>query len=150
MKNNQKTTTVDKFIVFKIADYLLALPMNDVLKVVNFPLSSNLKAMGLVQLGQHTIRILDLHRQLSSGDISSLANNPPFLLIIRNPQGELCGIGVDKTPNLMELPLEIMRSVPHSSGQSSILEIVSHAAILSQEEATTTVFLLDGSRLFCD
>jgi len=149
MTNNQLTTTVDKFIVFKIADYFLALPMSDVLKVVNFPVGSNLGSMGLVQLGRHMIRVLDLHQQLGSSNISSLANNPPFLLIIRNPQGELCGIAVDDTPNLIELPLEMMYAVPQSYGQSSIMEIVSHTVVLSEEEVTTTIFLLDLKRLFC-
>ncbi|NET60911.1 MAG: chemotaxis protein CheW [Symploca sp. SIO2E6] len=142
-------TKVDKFIVFKIADYLLALPMSDVLKVINFPPSGNLGAMGLVQLGRHTIRVFDLHEQLNSGEISSLANHPHFLLIIRNPQQELCGIAVDDTPNLMELPLEMMRSVPKSFGQSSISEMVSHTVVLSEDAVTTTIFLLDVQRLFC-
>ncbi len=145
--NEQLTTKVDKFIVFKIDDYLLALPMSDVLKVVKFPPSSNLGTMGLVQLGRHTIRVLDLHQQLSSADVSPLANNPPFLVIIRNPQGELCAIAVDNTPNLIELPLEMMRSLPQSSSQSSILEMVSHAAVLSEKEVTTTILLLDVKRL---
>jgi len=149
MTNNQLTTKIDKFIVFKIADYLLALPMSDVLKVVNFPPGSNhLGAMGLVQLGRHTIRVLDLHQQLSSGEVSSVANNLPFLIIIRHSQGELCGIAVDDTPNLMEFPLELMRSVPQSFGQSSILEMVSHTLVLSEEEVTTTIFLLDVKQLF--
>ncbi|NEP11477.1 MAG: hypothetical protein F6K14_14950 [Symploca sp. SIO2C1] len=145
--NEQLTTKVDKFIVFKIDDYLLALPMSDVLKVVNFPSISNLGAMGLVQLGRHTIRVLDLHEQSLTADVSPLANNPPFLVIIRNAQGELCAIAVDNTPNLIELPLEMMRTLPQSSSQSSILEMVSHAAVLSEEEVTTTIFLLDVKRL---
>jgi len=63
-----ESTVVDKFIVFKIADCLLGLPMSDVLKVVTCPPVENggMKAMGLVQLGRHTIRVLDLHQQLSS------------------------------------------------------------------------------------
>lgn len=138
-----------KFIVFKIADYLLALPISDVLKVVNCPPAANyeLRTMGLVRLGQHTIRVLDFHQQLSSGGLPQLPGNPPFLVITRTPVGELYGISVDSPPDLVELPLEMMQSLPKSDRQSSALDIVSHAAVVSQEKVTGTIFLLDMKRV---
>ena len=137
---------VGKFIVFKIADYHLALPMSDVIKVVNCSpmVSSGLKTMGVIQLGHHMIRVLDLHEQLSSGGSDDLPNDPPFLVIIRGSGGELCGIPVEKPPNLVELPLEMMRSFPKSDQYDKpALNLVSHAAVVSQENVTTTIFLLD-------
>jgi purine-binding chemotaxis protein CheW len=141
---------VDKFIVFKIADYHLALPMSDVIKVVNCsPLVSNgLQTMGVIQLGHHMIRVVDLHEQLSSGGSDQLPNDPPFLVIIRGSGGELCGIAVEKPPNLVELPLEIMRTLPKSDHYDKpALNLVSHAAVISQENVTTTIFLLDVKRV---
>jgi purine-binding chemotaxis protein CheW len=139
-----------KLIVFKIADYLLALPISDVLKVINCSAVENrgLRTMGVIQLGPHTIRILDLHLpQLNSGGLPQLPGNQPFLVITRTPQGELYAIAVDEPPNLMEIPLEMMRSLPPSHRQSSGLEMVSHAAVISQDEVTTTIFLLDVKRI---
>ncbi len=130
---------VGKFIVLKIADYLLALPINDVLKVVNCSAVADrgLRTLGVVQLGRHMIRILDLH-------LPELPDNQPFLVITRNSKGELWGIAVDEPPNLLELPLEMMRSLPSSDRHGKgILDRVSHAAIISHEEVTTTIFLLD-------
>jgi purine-binding chemotaxis protein CheW len=137
---------VGKFIVFKIADYHLALPMSDVIKVVNCsPMVSNgLQKMGVIQLGHHMIRVVDLHEQLSSGGSDDLPNDPPFLVIIRGSGGELCGIPVEKPPNLVELPLEMMRSFPKSDQYDKpALNLVSHAAVVSQENVTMTIFLLD-------
>ena len=137
---------IGKFIVFKIADYHLALPMSDVIKVVNCsPMVSNgLQKMGVIQLGHHMIRVVDLHEQLSSGGSDDLPNDPPFLVIIRGSGGELCGIPVEKPPNLVELPLEMMRSFPKSDQYDKpALNLVSHAAVVSQENVTTTIFLLD-------
>lgn len=143
-------TNVDKFIVFKITDYLLALPISDVLKVVNCPsgASRGLRTMGVVQLGQHMIKVLDLHEQSSTGGLPESLRNQSFLLITRDRQGELCGILVDEPPNLLELPLEMMRSLPASTRHSHpLFEMVSHAAVVSQDEVTTTIFLLDLKRL---
>ena len=144
----QNDPTVDKFIVFRIADCLLALPMNNVLKVINSPSvnSGGLKAMGLVQLGRHTIRVLDLYHELSPKQPLPSPGNQPFLVITRSPQGELLGLSVDEPPNLMELPRESLRSVPQSERQSGVSKLISHAAVISQKQATTTIFLLDLKR----
>lgn len=130
---------VGKFIVLKIADYLLALPISNVLKVVNCSAVADkgLRTLGVVQIGHHMIKILDLH-------LPELSDNQPFLVITRNLEGELWGIGVDEPPNLLEFPLEMMRSLPSSERQGKgLLEMVSHAAILSEGEVTATIFLLD-------
>lgn len=142
-------STADNFIVFKISDYHLGLPLNDVLKVVNCPPTENkkLRTMGIIQLGRHMIRVLDLHKELSA-DLPQLPSDQSFLVITRDRQGELCGILVDEPPNLVEIPLEIMQSLPKSDRQSGILQMVSHAAVISQQEITTTIFLLDVKRIF--
>jgi purine-binding chemotaxis protein CheW len=138
----------DKFIVFKIADYLLGLPISDVLKVVNYSPTENgkLRTMGVVQIGRHMVKVLDFHQELSSGGLAQLPGEQPFLLITRDREGELCGILVDEPPNLVELPLEMIQSLPKSDHQSSIFQMVSHAAVISQQEITTTIFLLDMKR----
>lgn len=144
--------TMDKFIVFKIAEYLLALPISEVLKVINCAsiINKKLNIMGVVQLGTHTIQVLDLHEQLTGrqnlSNRDNLLNHQSFLVITRTSQGELCGILVDEPPNLLEIASEMMRSLPHSSSHNSALKFVSHAAVITQEEVTTTIFLLDLER----
>lgn len=144
----QNESKVGKFIVFQVGNYLLALPINEVLKVIDCSSMTNkeLRTMGVVRLGHHTIRVLDLHQQLSASDFPQLADNQPFLVVTRDSQGELCGIPVQEPPNLVELPLEVMQSLPKSERQSGVLNLVSHAAVVSQNEATTTIFLVDLKR----
>jgi len=162
-----KESNVGKFIVFQIADYFFALPIQDVLKVLNCPseVRGNLRSMGLVQMGRHLIRVWDWHEELASlGSPQPLLVNsnatelvptgifptPPvkqtFLVITRDYQRDLCGIAVDEPPNLVELPLELTQRLPESQHQSGVFEMVSHAAVLSSEALTTTIFILDVER----
>ena len=138
-------SNLEKFMVFQIADYSLCLPIMDVLKVVNFTneISREMKTMGLVQLGKHTIKIWDLHQQLGGGSLPHLSPNQRFLVIIRPRDSELWGIFVDDLPNLVELPQDMMRPIPKSYRQSSVLEMISHVAVISNEASTQKIFLLD-------
>ena len=134
-----------KFIVFKIAEYHLALPISVVLKVLNCAAAgSEFTTMGILQLGRHTIRVVDLQERLHSGNSGEKPRNSPFLVISRTPGGELCGIPVEEPPNLVELPLETIQTLPKADRYSKpALNLVSHVAVLSQEKVTTTIFLLD-------
>ena len=137
---------IGKFIVFKIADYLLGLPISDVLKVVNFSAanSKKLTTMGLVQIGKYMIKVLDLHQQLSLDTLHHRVDNPSFMVVTHDSQGELYGISVDEPPDIVELPLETIRSLPKSTSHSKpIIEMVSHVAVLPQKEDIKTIFLLD-------
>jgi chemotaxis signal transduction protein len=141
-------SNTESFIVFRIANYLFALPIWDVLQVVSCPpqTSRELSQVGLLQLGDHMIRMVDLQRQCNSEDFSQLPGSQPFLVIVRDPNGEFCGIPLYEPPNLIEFSREKMRSLPQSQSQSGVLKIASHAAVLSWQEVTTTVFLLDVQR----
>ena len=138
-----------KFIVFMIADYLLALPIAAVLKVVNCPPVNNgvPRAAGLVQMGHHMLVILDLHQKLATSYSSELTRNSPFLVVTQVLQGQLCGIPVDEPPNLVELPRDSLRALPESYDRVGPLDMVSHVAVLSQEDKTFTIFILDINRV---
>ncbi|MBD2775890.1 chemotaxis protein CheW [Iningainema tapete] len=139
-----KESKVSKFIVFKIGENLIALLVSDVIKVVDcYAIATRQTTMGLVQLGKHIIKLLDLHQQLSSGDLPQQCNQP-ILVITRNSQGELCGISVDEPPDLLELPLEFFRLLPQSFRyEKPGNEMLSHVAVISHKEVTKTIFLLD-------
>ena len=147
---------VEKFIVFKIAYYRMALLINDVLKVINCSSIANkeILTLGLVHIGCHTIRVLDLHHYLNGeiqnpislqiGNFAQQNTTEGFLLIVSNLDRQFCGILVDKPPDLLELPCEMMRSLPKSPRQAkTLLDLVSHAAVISREGVTNTIFLLD-------
>lgn len=135
-----------KFIVFKIANYFFALPISIVLKAINYPQNnSDLNTTGLIQIGSHTLALLDLH-QLLGDRTSHLAWNTPFLLIVQVLQAELCAIPVDEPPNLVELSSDSIRALPHSYDRNNLLDLVSYGAILSEEGKTFTIFLLDINR----
>ncbi|NJM73901.1 MAG: chemotaxis protein CheW [Scytonema sp. RU_4_4] len=141
---------LNKFIVFTIADYLLALPMSDVVKVVNVSPadSKRLPKIGLLQIGKYIIKILDLHQHSSLDALPDSSDHPSFLVVTHDSQRELYGILVNEPPDIVELPPEAMRSLPKSSHHSNpMTEMVSHVAVLSQQEVIKTIFLLDLKRI---
>lgn len=141
----QSLLKTDKFIVFKTLNHLLALPIQEVLKVVKCsPQDSKmLKTMGIIQLGSQAIRIVNL-----PGDLPPENSKPTFLVISRNSQGELFAISVNEPPDLMELPHHSVQPLPKSNRQrQGILNMVSHAAVLAKDNTTTTIFLLDVNQI---
>jgi chemotaxis signal transduction protein len=154
-------STVDKFIVFKIACYRMALLINDVLKVVNcssIP-SKEILTLGLVHIGSQTIRVLDLNHYLNAesknlislqktGNLSQQNTTEGFLLIVSNINRQLCAILVDQLPDLVDLPCEMMRSLPKSNRQAkTLLDLISHAAVIPCEGVPNTIFLLDVEQI---
>ncbi|NJP08750.1 MAG: chemotaxis protein CheW [Leptolyngbyaceae cyanobacterium RU_5_1] len=138
-------SNTEPFIAFRIANYLFALPIKDVLQVVNCPpqTSHELNQVGLIQLGYHMIKVVDLHQQCTSGDFSQVPGSQPFLVITQDLQGTFCGILIYEPPDLIEVSPETLRSLPQSERQFGVLKIATHAAVLSWKEVTTTIFLLD-------
>ncbi|BAZ70517.1 MAG: chemotaxis protein CheW [Pelatocladus maniniholoensis HA4357-MV3] len=150
MKIIQNQSQSEKFITFTVADYCLALPIKAVLKVLTCPVGDDhkLSKMGLIQVGRHIIRVLDLHQYLGREDVHQLPKKQAFLLITPISQAELYGILIYEPPDLIELPLEMMQPLSQSHYQSSLLDIFSHAIVVSQEKATKTIFLLDLQQVF--
>lgn len=66
-KTIEPAAEVTKYITFKLTDYLFALPSEKILKVVATPSpqQGGLVSMGLVQLEQYSIQILDLPQLLA-------------------------------------------------------------------------------------
>lgn len=139
---------VDKLIVFKIADYFLALPISNVLKVMNYPPGNNedLKAVGIVHIGRRAIALWDLHQILAGSDRLGSDASRPFLLIAQVFQKELCAIPVEEPPNLVELPRNSLQVLPQSFHQDKMRYLVSHVAVVPEGEKTFTIFLLDLNR----
>jgi chemotaxis signal transduction protein len=140
---------LEKFIVFRIAEYCLALSFDNVLRVIQYlpRQGEKLNALGLTQIGRHTIKILDIHQLLGGEPSSQASANPVFLVITHSSQGHLYGIPVYLPPDLIEIPSRLMNLLPPYDQSSHILSMASHTAVISQDEDETTVFLLDLKRV---
>jgi len=67
LTSSQSISNADKYITFKLANYLFALPSEKILKVVATPPPSQggMVSMGLVQLEQYSIQTLDLPKMMN-------------------------------------------------------------------------------------
>ncbi|MBN4002804.1 chemotaxis protein CheW [Nostoc sp. LPT] len=152
-----------RVLVFAIADYLFALPVGAVLKVMACPpISSSTveSGIGMVDLGTQTITIVDLRQkfipqvqaQQAHQVLSAVDTSGRFLLLTQTRTGEICGIPVDKPPALIDIPLSAVRPVPWSYRQVAELSCVSHMAVLSvaPNEEPLKVLLLGMSQILAD
>jgi purine-binding chemotaxis protein CheW len=135
-----------KVIVFPIAGYFLALPIETVFKVANIPpqLKTSANAIDLLHLGQQVITVLNLQPHFAMQQ--SPKNKGQFLVIIQPPQGEFCAIRVDAPPDLMELPRSVVRTMPTAYREGHPLKIATHLAVLPQGEKMLPIFLMDLNR----
>lgn len=157
-----------KYITFKLADYLFALPSEDILKIVPTPSPSQggMVSMGLVQLEQYSIQILnlikllglkeatnatspedDLKATLSELTESGSAKNPPFLIVLQNIAQDLWGIAVDQPPDLMDIPNYALKPLPPEKRLTRTLRWVSHVVTYDLGGDRHTLLILDVSLL---
>lgn len=141
-----------RYITFKVAGYVFALPSQAILKVVATPPPNEggLVNMGLVQLEQYSIQILNLPELLSlkSADRkSSDTENPPFLMVLQNADKDLLGIAVDTPPDLLAVPDYALKLVPPEKRLTPALRWVSHVVTYSLGGDRHTLLLLDLSML---
>ncbi|MEC4986447.1 MAG: chemotaxis protein CheW [Oscillatoria sp. PMC 1068.18] len=148
--SNQTLSATDtcKVIVFTIDNYWLALPITNVLKIINTPPLVNAKQnhLSLVHIGDIVLTILNLQQMLNLSH-SETPKIGKFLLILQLTTGEIAGIPLDEPPSLLELPLVEIRSLPESYLQSTSLKIASHVALICQEETPQELFILDLEKI---
>ncbi len=138
-----------KAIAFAIAGYRLALPLEAVLRVVNCPIELRelSKPLELIHLGSHAIAVLNLHPHLALKQTNPTLGGQQFLVITRSALDEYCAIRVDAPPDLVELPLNMIRKLPEPYRNGHPLNIASRVAVLPQGKATLAIFLLDMQRV---
>ena len=134
---------VGTFIIFAVANQLLALPISAVAKVINRPPVESSLETGLVHLGQQTIPLLDLHQKINHQ--ASPTALSPFLVVTHWSESEVYAIPVDEPPNLVKIPQECIRALPDFE-RDGIFQLVNQVAVLSQEEKTITIFLLNNNQ----
>ena len=122
-------TEENKFITFQLGDYLFALPSQDVLKIIVTPTpkQGGMVNMGLVQLGQYNIQILELQSllKLEKSAVNTSASDSTFLIIMQVAQ-TLWGIVVSQSPDLMNISNSALKPVPNSKRIAGALKGISH------------------------
>ena len=135
-------------------DYLFALPVEGVLKVISCPHINWAigTGLGMTDLGSENVTTVDLSQQFFFGDskkaddakISTVSNSHRFLILLKTHTEEQCGIPVAEFPILSDIPLSTIRPVSLSYRQVAKMDFVSHMAILPQaeEKKSIKIFLL--------
>lgn len=156
----------DEYITFKVENHIFALPSQAILKVVATPPHSQggMVSMGLVQLEQYSIQIIDLSELLDmrkasshiskaggarksvrevNSDRAAENTNPPFLIVFQNSADDLCGIAVETPPDLVTIPSGTLKPVPPENRFTKALRWVSHVVIHEANSSCHTLLVLD-------
>ncbi|MEM6252445.1 MAG: chemotaxis protein CheW [Cyanobacteria bacterium P01_D01_bin.156] len=145
-----ETSKIVKFITFKVADYWFVLPMKAIQKIVHCPPANEggLTQLGMVQLGCHTVQLLDLYSVFGLGVAGKLPESTPFLLVLRGIQNTFWGIALESPPDLVELPLSEFQTVSANQRFVPKKQWISHIAILSEAKISRTLLFLDLQAVF--
>lgn len=147
---DKNTSKIVKFLTFKVADYWFALPMRAIQKIVNCPPPDNggIVSLGMVQLGSHTVQLLDLQSVFGLDATSTTPGQTPFLLVLRSIENKLWGIALESPPDLLELPLSSFQPVSADRRFVPKKQWISHIAILSEQKIDRTLLFLDLNSVF--
>ncbi|MCU0536709.1 MAG: chemotaxis protein CheW [Hydrococcus sp. Prado102] len=123
------------------ANYLLAFPVESVLKIIPYPpaIREVEYGIGIADWGEQTVTVVDLRQKFLPNDKRSSESFSPdhsyrFLILLQTRTGELCGIPVEQSPTLIDIPVATIRPVPLSYRHIAGLSFASHMAVLPQSE----------------
>ena len=149
----------NKYLTFNLNSYRFAVPSRDVLKIITTPTAEQggMVSLGLVQLAQYSIQILDLPTllNLSQKDVVQPAptHESSFLMVLQRVEAALWGIVVTQPPDLLILADTDLQPVPTSRKVASTLKGISHVVTYAQkdeeaaEETRQVLLVLDLSAL---
>lgn len=147
--DNFNNNSLLKLLVFEVGKLVLALPIQQVQKVVrhNPVHGSGLSYVNVTHLEDQEVTVIDLHQKLFKVSQTETLGTGYFI-ISKNITGEPLGIVVAQTPTIIDVPLAQIRTLPESYRRADTLEIASHVAVIPQaDETSLTVFILDLKRL---
>lgn len=150
MSNSQVSSTSSdrKYLTFHLNGYLFALHSQEILKVIATPTPERggMIEMGLIQLAQYSIQILDLKAllNLSQKDIEPKeantqepVRNSSFLMVLQQADQALWGIVVNHPPDLISLADSDLQPVPADRRTASALKGISHVVTCAQRSEAT-------------
>ena len=137
-----------KLLVFEIGKLTLAIPILQVQKVIRQKEvhGSGLSYVNLAHLDESEVTVIDLHQKLF-GVSSIQPESAGYFIISKNVAGESLGIVVPQSPTLIDVTLDRIRVLPPTYRRADTLEIASHVTVLDRDEISTTIFILDLTRL---
>ncbi|MEO0868334.1 MAG: chemotaxis protein CheW [Cyanobacteria bacterium J06642_11] len=144
---SQQTAKLDKYIIFQVASYWYVILVSEILKIVNCPSPKDggMIDLGMVQLGPHTVRLLNLHQIFEITDVEIPAH--PFLIVLQSPNHGLWGITLDGTPDLIELTPETLNPVSLTGELTTQSPCISHVGVLAGATGNRTLLRLDVKAL---
>jgi chemotaxis signal transduction protein len=130
-----------RMITFTIADQLLALPMNAIVKVVGCPpkVAKSSSSIELFHFGNYSITVLNLHQHFAYPSTPE----DKFLVVTKQKHQELYALLVDTPPDLMDFPVSTIRQLPESYRHGHALSIASCVVVLPQVEGVASIFVVD-------
>ncbi len=149
-KTTNHTNSLIKLLVFDLWKLTLALPVEQVQKVIKHSAiyGSGLSYVNLVHLGEQEVAVIDLHRKLFKVSQPEILDGKGYFIITKSVIGEPLGVMVTQTPSLIDVPLEKVRTLPNSYRSADTLAIASHVAVIPQpENKSLTIFILDLKQL---
>lgn len=134
-----------KYITFPLANYWCVVPVAEILKIVNCPSfeQGGVVELGVVQLGPHTIQLLDLY-QLFEGATRTKTSTPSTCLIVLQAKNKaLWGILLETLPDLIELLPTDLKPVSLDEHFTTHSPWISHVGVLSKSDDSRTFLQLD-------
>ncbi|MEM1239185.1 MAG: chemotaxis protein CheW [Cyanobacteria bacterium P01_H01_bin.26] len=148
--NSGHISETRKFITFQISSYWYVIPMAAVLKIVNCPPKheGGLVGFGVVQIGPHTIQLLNLHRIFEPDANTQLPEEAPFLVVLQSQENKLWGITLDAPPDLIDLPLAALKPVSLDEHFKLQSPWISHVGVIDSQAGKRTLLRLDMKAIF--
>lgn len=142
----------EKYITFKIYNYLLALPVDNVFKVTTCPpdFAITLQQSKLAQMVGRTVMLINLYSYLDPNYSHNQRydNLGRFLIIAQGRNAEFYGILVDTPPSMLSISSPSIQPVPQSFHNIGLPTWVSKIAIVDQKGEPTTILMLDINQTF--
>jgi chemotaxis signal transduction protein len=137
--------TLDDGTASENANYLLALPVGAVFKIITCPpiIKTVEQGIGVVDWQEQTVTVVDLRQKFFKSEPFSSSHSYRFLILLKMRSGDLCGIPIEQSPTLIDLPAATIRPVPLSYRQVAGLTLASHMAVLPlpQGKESLKIFL---------
>ena len=137
-----------QLLVFSVGTLKLSLPIQAIYRVVtqNLVHGSGLHPVGVTLINDLEVIVIDLYRRLFKSTPTE-STKTHCLVIVQSSSGELYGIPTPDTPELMDVPLSLLRVLPESYRRADTLDIASHVALIPLEQGSLTIFLIDINQL---
>jgi hypothetical protein len=136
-----------------VADYLLALPVEAVVKVIKCPahLGSFNQGISMISVGSQMITVVDLCYRLMPERATTAADRQ-FLMLVQTHFAEPFAIPVASFPVLLQLPVTSAQPIPAAYRQVNNIGFASHMAIMEQEagQPPVQVFLMGMNHLLVE